>query len=60
MGNCSATVKQADLKRYVAAVIQAGIAVAKITITPEGAVIIVPAGMSDDDCENPCDRLLER
>lgn len=39
---------------------QAGVAVARIIITPEGVVTIVPAGMPGDDGGNPCDRLLKR
>jgi len=59
MSDRRATVKQSDLKRYVSAVVQAGVLVGKITIARDGTVTIIPAGMPGDDSANPCDRLLD-
>ena len=59
MANQPAKIKQAELTRYVAAVVKAGVAIGKISIAPNGTVTIIPAGAPSDDTANPCDRLLD-
>ncbi|MCO8146793.1 hypothetical protein NHN26_16415 [Rhodovulum tesquicola] len=59
MSGRAATVKQADLTRYIAGTIKAGVVVGKIKVSPDGTVTIIPAGMPGEDGPNPCDRLLD-
>lgn len=44
MANRPATLKQADLTRYVRAVQAAGIVVGRVLVQPDGAVEIIPKG----------------
>ena len=56
-----AVIKQAELTRYIKAVMAAGVIVGKITVRPDGGVEILPLGSGTDDAgPNPCDRLLKR
>ncbi|GGF76966.1 hypothetical protein SAMN05216376_11240 [Mameliella alba] len=59
MANQPAKIKQAELTRYVAGVVKAGVTIGKISIAPNGTITIVPAGSPSDDSANPCDRLLD-
>ncbi|MEO1678021.1 MAG: hypothetical protein AAFU80_07660 [Pseudomonadota bacterium] len=53
-----ASLKQADLTRYLKAVRAAGFDIPRITIQPNGTVVIEP-GSGDDRGTNPCDMLLK-
>lgn len=44
MANRPATLKQADLTRYVRAVLAAGVIVGRVLVRPDGAVEIIPKG----------------
>lgn len=59
MANRKAAVTQADVKRYVAAVLAAGVRPGKIEIAPDGTVTIYPADAPGFTGANPCDILLE-
>jgi len=54
-----APVKQADLTRYIAATVKAGVAVRRITIAPDGTVTLITATTANEGADNPCDRLLD-
>lgn len=58
MANRKAPIRQADLRRYIAAIVAAGVPVGKIMIGPDGTVTILAAGEADASA-NPCDRLLD-
>lgn len=61
MSSRPAIIKQAELTRYIKAVVAAGVSVGKITMLPSGAVEILPLGAVPDEAgPNPCDRLLNR
>lgn len=59
MANRKAMIKQDDLRRYLAAVVKAGLPIGKISISPTGTVTITPAGAANHDEANPCDRLID-
>ena len=59
MANRAAKLRQADAKRYIAAAVQAGVSVGKITFAPDGTVTIYTAGAASEGADNLCDRLLD-
>jgi hypothetical protein len=54
-----ATLKQAELTRYIAATVKAGVPVARITIAPDGTVTLITGVATGEGGANPCDRLLD-
>lgn len=59
MGNRSAIVKQADLTRYMAAAVKAGLPLQRVTIALDGTVTLITGEASGEGSANPCDRLLD-
>lgn len=59
MAATPALVKQADLTPYVKAVQAAGVSIGRVVIGRDGSVTVYPAGSSDQEGPNPCDRLLK-
>jgi hypothetical protein len=60
MGNRPATLKQADLTRYIAATVRAGVPLVQITIAPDGTVTLIAGSATGEAAANPCDRLLDQ
>jgi hypothetical protein len=61
MANRPATVKQAELTRYIAAAVKAGLAVQRAIVASDGTVTLVFGGSaaSSDEAVKQCDRLLD-
>lgn len=59
MPNIPATIKQAELTRYLKAVRAAGVEVGQVRIAKDGTVTITPLGVVSSDGANPCDELLK-
>lgn len=53
MANRPATLKQADLTRYVRAVQAAGVVVGRVLVRPDGAVEIIPKGADPTGFNGP-------
>lgn len=60
MGARPTALKQADLTRYLKAVLAAGVRVGRVLVRPDGSVEIVPSGDDLSETENPCDVLLRK
>ncbi|MDU8946107.1 hypothetical protein RXV90_22210 [Rhodophyticola sp. MJ-SS7] len=59
MSNSPAKVKQAELTRYMKAMVKAGVPVGELRISPDGSVRLILASGEVKDTDNPCDRLLD-
>lgn len=59
MPNRPASIKQADITRYIKGAKSAGFEVGAVKIAPDGTVTLVPASEAPHQGDNPCDRLLD-
>lgn len=59
MGRQPALIKQADLTRLIKGAVNAGVAVGRIEVKPDGSVIIFPGTGQEQVSVNPFDEMLK-